>query len=58
MNLRVKTMETELLGLDEHVCELLLTLRIFAELMVSQAGDIRLFGGITSLVSHFFLPIA
>ena len=58
MNIRVKTMETELLGLDEHVCELLLTLRAFAELMVSRARDIRLFGGNTSLVSHCFLPIA
>jgi hypothetical protein len=35
VNLRVKTMETEQLGLEEHICEVLLILRTFAELVVS-----------------------
>ncbi len=36
MNLRVKTIATELLALEEHVCEVLLILRAFADLMVSR----------------------
>ena len=36
VNLRVKTMATGRLGLEEHVCEVLLILRAFAELMVSR----------------------
>ena len=36
VNLRVKTTGTGLLGLDGHVCEVLLILRAFSELMVSR----------------------
>jgi hypothetical protein len=34
LNLRIGTPETSRLGLDKHICELQLTLRDFAELLV------------------------
>ncbi len=35
MNLRILTSDTVQLGVEAHVCELQLTLRVFAELMVT-----------------------